>query len=151
MTKASGFSSRVDAFPMSSPTNGCAPVTLKGFRSLFADKSWVEFVADFGHAKKFFPDADVFPSVLVTRKPDASTPPASTTVCVIPPRGRAGKGIGRCRGEGQYTLPREHFTRNNWVLETPDVVALLSKVRKAGICLEGIRRRATAVRHKDRI
>ena len=33
-------------------------------RDLFASKSWVEFVSDFGHAKKFFPDADVFPSVI---------------------------------------------------------------------------------------
>ncbi|MBZ0148165.1 MAG: Eco57I restriction-modification methylase domain-containing protein, partial [Pseudorhodoplanes sp.] len=41
----------------------------EGLRGLFADKSWVEFVADFGHAKNFFPDADVFPSVLVIRKP----------------------------------------------------------------------------------
>ncbi len=38
-------------------------------RALFADKAWLEFVADFGHAKHFFPDADVFPSVLVMRRP----------------------------------------------------------------------------------
>ena len=39
-------------------------------RGLFAEDGWVEFVADFGHAKHFFRDADVFPSVLVMRKPD---------------------------------------------------------------------------------
>ena len=32
----------------------------ENLRGVFADKAWVEFVADFGHAKKFFPDADVF-------------------------------------------------------------------------------------------
>ena len=30
-------------------------------RELFAERSWLEFIADFGHAKHFFPDADVFP------------------------------------------------------------------------------------------
>ena len=39
----------------------------EGLRGVFAEKAWVEFVADFGHAKKFFPDADVFPSVIVVR------------------------------------------------------------------------------------
>jgi hypothetical protein len=44
----------------------------EGLRGMFSEKAWVEFVADFGHAKKFFPDADVFPSVIVIRKPDES-------------------------------------------------------------------------------
>ena len=44
----------------------------EGLRAMFAEKAWIEFVADFGHAKKFFPDADVFPSVIVVRKRDAS-------------------------------------------------------------------------------
>ena len=39
-------------------------------RGVFADSGWLEFVADFGHAKHFFPDADVFPSVFVVGKPD---------------------------------------------------------------------------------
>lgn len=37
-------------------------------RDLFVRKAQIEFVADFGHAKHFFPDADVFPSVVVVRK-----------------------------------------------------------------------------------
>jgi Eco57I restriction-modification methylase len=37
----------------------------EALRDLFATKGQVEFVADFGHAKHFFPDADVFPSVVV--------------------------------------------------------------------------------------
>ena len=41
----------------------------ENLRELFCEKGWLEFVADFGHAKHFFPDADVFPSVLVMRKP----------------------------------------------------------------------------------
>src|SRR5947207_750202 len=37
----------------------------EALREFFATKAYVEFVADFGHAKHFFPDADVFPSVVV--------------------------------------------------------------------------------------
>jgi hypothetical protein len=33
----------------------------EALRGLFASKGQVDFVADFGHAKHFFPDADVFP------------------------------------------------------------------------------------------
>jgi hypothetical protein len=38
-------------------------------RRLFGESAWVEQVVDFGHAKGFFPDADVFPCFLVVRKP----------------------------------------------------------------------------------
>ena len=39
-------------------------------RSVLGREAWVEAVIDFGHAKGFFPDADVMPSVLVARRPD---------------------------------------------------------------------------------
>src|SRR5439155_1852195 len=57
----------------------------EALRDLFASKGQVEFVADFGHAKHFFLDADVFPSVVVVRKsaPNETTP-METQVCVIP-------------------------------------------------------------------
>src|SRR5439155_17622078 len=38
-------------------------------RRLFADKAWIESVVDFGHAKQIFEDADVFPSIIVARRP----------------------------------------------------------------------------------
>ena len=39
-------------------------------RKVFAEKAWVESVVDFGHAKQIFQDADVFPSIIVVRRPD---------------------------------------------------------------------------------
>ena len=52
---------------------------------MFANRGWLDFVADFGHAKHFFPDADVFPSVLVMRRPTrGDDPPGNADVCVIP-------------------------------------------------------------------
>ena len=40
----------------------------------------MERVIDFGHAKQIFPDADVFPSILVVRKPTDEPGPAGPSV-----------------------------------------------------------------------
>lgn len=104
----------------------------EGLRDLFASKAWIEFVADFGHAKKFFPDADVFPSVLVVRKPDGGAKPADTNVCVIPRDDVPEKALDKAVAKATYPLPIAHFTKESWTLEPPQVVALLSKIRLAG-------------------
>lgn len=104
----------------------------EGLRGLFADKSWIEFVADFGHAKNFFPDADVFPSVLVIRKPNDDAAPVETEVCVIPRDDVPEKGLEAAVAKAIYRLPRAHFTSESWPLEPPAVVALLQKIRAAG-------------------
>ena len=104
----------------------------EGLRELFASKAWIEFVADFGHAKKFFPDADVFPSVVVVRKPDGGARPCNTNVCVIPREDVPEKALDDAVAKATYPLPRAHFTKESWTLEQPDVVRLLQKVRAAG-------------------
>jgi hypothetical protein len=108
----------------------------EALRDLFATKGWVEFVADFGHAKHFFPDADVFPSLLVVRKPAPSeTAPVDTQVCVISRDAVPEKGLSAAVSAATYPLPRAHFTKESWTLEPPDVVALLDKVRRNGVAL----------------
>lgn len=105
-------------------------------RELFADKAWVEFVSDFGHAKKFFPDADVFPSVIVVRNPSPGlTPPATTTVCAIPRDDVPEKQLDEAVARASYPLPRAHFTKDNWIIEPPAVVALFNKVKGTGVAL----------------
>jgi hypothetical protein len=108
----------------------------EGLRELFADKAWLEFVADFGHAKNFFPDADVFPSVVVVRKPNDSAAPVDTQVCVIPRDDVPEKGLDAAVAKATYPLPRIHFTKENWTLEPPAVVALLDKIKKNGVPLK---------------
>ncbi len=56
----------------------------EALRRFFAESAWVESVVNFGHAKQIFEDADVFPSILVARKPTAGPPPATARVCDIP-------------------------------------------------------------------
>src|SRR4029077_6256927 len=57
----------------------------EALRRLFGESAWVESVVDFGHAKQIFPDADVFPTILVARKPTKEVrPPANAHVVIIP-------------------------------------------------------------------
>lgn len=104
-------------------------------RDLFAEAAWVEFIADFGHAKRFFPDADVFPSVLIVRRPNDEAPPEQTGVCVIPRDAVPEKGLEALVETATYPLPRLGFTRESWTLEPPAVMALLDKIRRNGIPL----------------
>jgi hypothetical protein len=38
-------------------------------RALLAGGVWIEALVDLGHARQVFPDADVFPSILLLRTP----------------------------------------------------------------------------------
>ena len=108
----------------------------EGLRALFAEKAWIEFVADFGHAKKFFPDADVFPSVIVVRKPEAGGGPEETQVCAVSRDDVPEKDLDEFVTSTTYPLPRAHFSKQIWSLEGPEAFALLQKVRTSGIELE---------------
>ena len=95
-----------------------------------------EFVADFGHAKHFFPDADVFPSVLVMRKPaSAAAVPESADICVIPRDAVPRKGLAGAVTEATFPLPRAMFSKESWVLEPKPVMDLLDKIRRNGVSL----------------
>ncbi len=104
-------------------------------RDHFATQGWIEFVADFGHAKHFFPDADVFPSVVVVRKPEEGVAPETSDVCVIPRDDVPQKGLDAVVAATTYKLPRAHFSKESWVLEPPEVVALMEKIRRHGVPL----------------
>ncbi|QCI67216.1 Eco57I restriction-modification methylase domain-containing protein [Phreatobacter stygius] len=117
----------------------------EALRDLFTDpaRAKLEFVADFGHAKHFFPDADVFPSVVVVRKPvlsaafpvsDAGNTPAPTAqICVIPRDLVPEKGLSAAVAEASYPLPLALFSKESWTLEPPAVIALLEKIRRNGV------------------
>jgi Eco57I restriction-modification methylase len=104
----------------------------EGLRGIFADEAWVEFVADFGHAKKFFPDADVFPSVVVVRKPQKGTAPSETQICVIPRDDVPEKALDEAVLKATFLRPRTSLTRGSWVLETQPVMSLYDKLFSAG-------------------
>ncbi len=109
-------------------------------REVLSAGSWLEFVADFGHAKRFFPAADVFPSVVVLRKPlagpGAPPAPADAQVCVIPRDDVPDKALDEAVAKATYPLPRAHFTKESWTLEPPAVMRLLDKIRRNGVPLK---------------
>lgn len=108
----------------------------EALRGHFADKAWLEFVADFGHAKHFFPDADVFPSVLVARRPvPGQQAPEQASVCAIPREDVPRKGLSEAVAEATFPMPRATFTRERWVLEPKPVMDLLAKIRNNGVPL----------------
>lgn len=105
-------------------------------RAVFAGAGWLEFIADFGHAKHFFPDADVFPSVVTVRKPTRDeAPPEDAAICVIPRDSVPRKGLAGAVAEATFPLPRALFTREAWVLEPKPVMDLLDKIRRNGVPL----------------
>ena len=108
----------------------------EALRGLFAEDHWLEFIADFGHAKHFFEDADVFPSVIVVKKPaPGQDAPHEADVCVIPRDEVPKKGLEAAVEAATFPLPRLSFTREAWVLEPKPVMDLLDKIRRNGVPL----------------
>ena len=105
-------------------------------RGLLSSKAWLEAVADFGHAKSFFPGADVFPCVIVTRRPDSPDPPDTTEVCQIPRDVVRLDRVSQQVSDLAFPLPRASFTRQGWQLDPPEVAALMDKIRRAGVPLK---------------
>jgi hypothetical protein len=105
-------------------------------RRFFRDSVWVESVVDFGHAKQIFEDADVFPSILVARKPASEPPKATVRVCaILREQLRIDDLSNQIVAEG-VEVSRDRLNADAWTLEPPGVVALLDKIRCAGVPLK---------------
>ena len=105
-------------------------------RSYFAAENVLEEIVDFGHAP-IFPDADVFPCIVVLRKPKPDDNGAAGMVRVVDfPREALGKvGLDRYAEEHGHTVPRKRFGKTAWSLEPQAVDDLMEKLRAAGIPL----------------
>ena len=104
-------------------------------RKFFGEKTWVEQVVDFGHAKQFFLDADVFPCFLVVRKPCGGTEPQNARVCVLP-RDTVRVDLLRSLIEDKAVSVRlERLNRETWSLEPEQVADLIDKIRNGGVPL----------------
>jgi hypothetical protein len=101
-------------------------------RRLFGESAWVESVVDFGHAKQIFPDADVFPSILVARKPADGPAPESSRVCAIPREQLRVDDLSRQIQDEGFPVQRHSLGAGAWNLERSDVLNLMAKVRAAG-------------------
>ena len=119
----------------------------EGLRRFFAGSTWVASVVDFGHAKQIFQDADVFPSILVFRKPTADAPPTTARVCAIPREQLRLDDLTRQVQADGFEVPRDRLGADAWTLESAGVVALLEKIRRVGVPLKEYR--GTAAHYGD--
>jgi hypothetical protein len=120
-------------------------ITNKWFKAGYGEKlrdklghdAWVESVVDFGHAKGFFPDADVMPCVIVARRPEPSEdPPSEIAVAVIPRDAVDMSRLPEQIRSSTFSVPRANLSREGWLLEPPEVAALMNKIRHAGLPLK---------------
>lgn len=104
-------------------------------RRFFAEHTWMESVVDLGHARGVFPDADVFPAIVLVRKPDDGPAPESAKVSVIP---RDDVDLDRIAAQAAataFTMPRRTLTAAAWTLEPPGLLAIFDKMRAVGVPL----------------
>ena len=106
-------------------------------RAMLTDpaRAETETVIDFGHARAFFPDADVFPNVVVMRRPDGTDVPESLTVAVPPRETLPDEQLGAAVDAASFPLLRTSLGREGWALEPKPVMDLLAKIRRAGVPL----------------
>jgi hypothetical protein len=90
---------------------------------------------DVGHAKQIFEDADVFPSILVARKPpaadanDKAAKPKTTRLCSNPREQLRIDDLSRQIAEQGSDLPLDQLSSAAWQLEPGGVSALLAKLK----------------------
>jgi hypothetical protein len=104
-------------------------------RKFFADSAWVESVVDFGHAKQIFEDADVFPSIIVAKKPTESPKPTTARLCVIPREQLRIDDLSRQIATEGVELPLEQLAAEFWQLEPAGVNRLIQAIQSRGVHL----------------
>lgn len=104
-------------------------------RRFFADSAWIESVVDFGHAKQIFEDADVFPSIIVVRKPTAAPKPQTARLCAIPREQLRVDDLSRQIHEEGFQCDLSTLGATPWQTEPSGVSALWNKLRENGVPL----------------
>ena len=107
----------------------------EALRRFFSEKAWVESVVDFGHAKQIFEEADVFPSIIVARRPDKKPNSKSVRVCAIPREQLQVHDLSSQIDQEGFTVERRRFGSGAWLLEPPGVEELIEKICRTGVPL----------------
>ena len=107
----------------------------EALRRFFSEKAWVESVVDFGHAKQIFEEADVFPSIIVARKPDEKQNSESVRVCSIPREQLQINDLSSQIDQDGFAIERCRFGSDAWLLEPSGVEELIEKICRTGVPL----------------
>ncbi len=100
-------------------------------RDFLGTAAWVETVVDFGHNRDLFPEADVFPCVLVARRQNpAEEPPTHATAAVVPPDRVIQEHLTGVVEALRFPIPLPALAKSGWVLEPPAVLALMQRLSR---------------------
>ncbi len=102
-------------------------------RRFFAEHAWMESVVDFGHAKQIFEEADVFPSIIVARRPTDAPKPQTARLCTIPREQLHIEDLSQQIEREGVALPLSQLTADAWQLEPGGVNRLLAKIKAKGV------------------
>jgi hypothetical protein len=104
-------------------------------RRFFGENAWIESVVDFGHAKQIFEEVDVFPSIVVARRPTDAPKPGTARLCTIPREQLRIDDLSRQIEREGVELPLSQLGADAWQLEPEGVNGLLAKIRANGVLL----------------
>jgi len=104
-------------------------------RRFFGEHAWIESVVDFGHAKQIFEDADVFPSILVARRPTDEPKPMTARLCTIPREQLRIDDLSRQIDEEGVELSLARLGADAWQLEPDAVTKLCERVGRERVPL----------------
>lgn len=102
-------------------------------RRYLTEQAWPTQIVDFGHARKFFPDADVSPCILVAQRPNetAQEPPVVIGCAVPRDQLQIDDLSNQLEAEG-FELPRAELLPTIWRVEHPRTMMLLRKIEASG-------------------
>lgn len=106
-------------------------------RAYFAAQEALEQIIDFGHAP-IFADADVFPCIIVLRKPQSDTDQTTTRqvqVTAFPREALKLVKLDDYVHRHSHHVPLSRFGGAAWSLEASEMDDLMAKIRQAGIPL----------------
>jgi hypothetical protein len=104
-------------------------------RRFFQDEAWIQSVVDFGHAKQIFEEVDVFPSIIVARRPTDAPKPETARLCTIPREQLRIDDLSRQIEREGVDLPLTQLGSDAWQLEPAGVSGLLAKIKAKGLPL----------------
>jgi hypothetical protein len=104
-------------------------------RRFFQEEAWIESVVDFGHAKQIFEEVDVFPSIIVARRPTGAPKPTTARLCTIPREQLRIDDLSRQIEREGVELPLSQLGADAWQLEPGGVNGLMAKIRAKGVPL----------------
>jgi SAM-dependent methyltransferase len=104
-------------------------------RRYLVENAWLEHVTDLGHARQVFPDADVFPSIVLLRRPTKESDRRQPRAAVIPRERLVLSRVAEQSREYSFTVDQKTLTPEPWVLEPSTVRALMTKIGRGGVPL----------------